>query len=622
MNLLDFVHSFATGEWRLQRDQVRDQRRFLEATRGKRDMMMTNQLARMRLYAGAEPGMKRPMANVLSTPEDYKQAYERIILIRAARQLEEDAGFFDGLLDDFETYAIGEYALYLPNTGNPEADKVIREYLEAQFDAADYTRRLDLTKIAQLAIRSMKRDGECGFVPIDVGDAIKLQYHSGDCIGNPMIGANVGPNNWNGIITTPDGAPALYQLFKRLPKMNAYVFDRNVPADHFWHYYDPFRFQQYHGVSAFKNAIADGFDLDQILEFTKLNMKFRASQLPSVHTETGRPRGAGIGYWGWGTTGGGVGGGPTNAQGVPQPMTVDVNGVSSTYLKLDESVMEYPNDFPNGQLQVSVEEFRRQCCKGAKIPYEFAYRADNGGVVQRFWVDKAMQTFGKDRHLARRVVLNPYKNRSIEKGIQTGELDLRKFGDLDVSTERFRGQWQLGRAVSVDYGRETDADIKQMEAGVMSPVDYAASMGRNLDEVRGEIKMNARAILRDAEELAEEFGITIQEAIPYVVKKFPNPVTTVGGGGSIADDKASEIAAVKSKADAIGVGVRAGIITPQESDESELRKQLGMAPISPAAKKAWDEDGGVRRPITLTNPDGGSPLSAPAALPKPTPGTK
>jgi hypothetical protein len=45
---------------------------------------------------------------------------------------------------------------------------------------------------------------------------------------------------------------------------------------------------QYHGVSAFKNAIRDAFDIDQILEFTKLNIKWRSSQLP---TSTPRPGG-------------------------------------------------------------------------------------------------------------------------------------------------------------------------------------------------------------------------------------------------------------------------------------------------------------------------------------------
>lgn len=535
MNLLDFAHSIVTGEYKLQREVVREQLAVRKATASKRSLLN----ARMQLYAGAEPGINRPMPAQLSTPEDCKQAFERIVLIRAARQMEEDYGFFDGLLDDFETYVIGEELVYEPNTGNPDADKLIREYLEWQFDQCDYSQRLDLTKMAQLFVRSMKRDGECGAIPVDVGDAIKLRYYSGDLIGNPLVGANIGPRNYNGIIVDEDTeAPFIYQLYKRLPKLNAYVWDRDVPADQFWHYYDPFRLQQYHGVTTFKTAIRDGFDIDQILEFSKMNIKFRASQLPSVHTETGRPRGAGIGY-GWGLPSGpgapNPNGTPT-VNGVPQPMEVQVSGVTSTYLKLDESVMEYPNDFPNPQLHVTIDELRRQCCKGAHVPYEFAYRSEAGGVVQRFWADKAMKTFGKDKFLVKRVILNPFKNRSIQKGIDTGFLDLSSFGNLSQDIARFKGRWNMGETVVVDYGKENETDIKLMEAGVMSPQEYAGSQNKNIDTIRKEIATHTLAVFEDAAAISKATGQDIALILPFLVKKFPNPgagLTAAGADGTV-----------------------------------------------------------------------------------------
>jgi hypothetical protein len=521
MNLVDFAHSIITGDWRLQRELVREQRHFRAKTQSVRDALLMNHRERMQLYAGAEPGEKRPYPNTLSAPEDYKQAWERIVLIRAARQMEEDYGFFDGLLDDFDTYVVGDELVYLPNTGNEDANKAIREYLEWQFDEADYAGIHDLTKLAQLAVRSMKRDGECAFVPVDVGDAVKLRAISGDCIGNPLIATAAGTNDFNGIVTN-GAVPIRYDVFRRASKLNSYTFDRSFLPNEFWHYYDPFRLVQYHGVTAFKNAIRDAFDIDQILEFTKLNIKWRSSQLPTIHNETGRPRGAQFGYFGFGGQSG-AGTGPTTPSGAPRPLTVNVDGVTTTFMKTDEQVVEYPNDFPNTQLQTSIEELRRQCCKGVKVPYEFAYRAENGGVVQRFWVNKAENTFNRDKRLLKRIVLNRYKNRVIQKGIDTGELDLRAFGDLDVSLPRFRGQWQMGRQISVDYMRETEADIKQIEAALMSPQDYAAANGRNLTEIRGEIKANAIAVLKDAQEIAKTTGIPLDQVMPFMVKKWPNP---------------------------------------------------------------------------------------------------
>jgi hypothetical protein len=532
VNLWEFGHSLLTGEFRLQRAMVREAEAFRNATQGKRELMVAGHLHRMRLYAGAEPGINRPMPNQLSTPEDYKQAFERIVLIRAARQMEEDYGFFDGLLDDFETYVVGDYLEWIPNTGNKDANKMIREFLEWKFDEADYTERLDLTKIAHLGIRTMKRDGECGYIPVDVGDSIKLQQVSGDCIGNPMIGANIGPNNYNGIRTNDGGIPVFYDLYRRVPKLNCYYFDRSIEAHHFWHYCDPFRMEQYHGVTAFKTAVRDGFDIDQILEFAKLNIKWRASQLPTMHTETGRPKGTGIGY-GFAFPGGpgapNPNGTPT-VNGVPQPMQTMVDGVTVNYMKLDEHVMEYPNDFPNAQLRVTIEELRRQCCKGARLPYEFVYRADNGGVVQRFWADKAQKTFNKDKHWMKRTLLSRFKNRVVQKGIDTGELDLDSFGDLNTNIARFRGQWKMGQTVSVDYGKETDSDIKLMDACLMSPVDFAANSGNgNLDEIMDEVDAFTRAMFEKAKKAAKDLDVPLETILPFYVKKFPNQAPTQGG---------------------------------------------------------------------------------------------
>lgn len=524
MNLFDFGHSILTGEWQARRAVMREQRDFHEKTRTVRDALLRNHVANMQLYAGAEPGIARPYPNILNSPEDYKQAYERIVLIRAARQMEEDYGFFQGLLRDFENYVVGEQLVYLPNTGNTDADRRIREFLEWQFDEADFQGQDDLTKIAQIAVRSMKRDGECGFIPVDTGDSIKIRSVSGDCIGNPMVGAVAGANDYNGIRTDENGRVIFYDLYRRMPKVNSYTFDRSIPADNFWHYKDRFRFQQYHGVTAFMTAIRDAFDIDQILEFTKLNIKWRASQLPTVHTETGRPK-PGAGYFGWGN-GASPGSPPPGAtlpNGAPQPMQTIVEGVTANYLKLDESVMEYPNDFPNAQVGITIEELRRQCCKGVDLPYEFAYRADNGGVVQRFWVNKAENTFGRDKHLLKRTLLERYKNRSIQKGIDTGLLDLDGFGNLNEDLKRFRGQWQMGKAISVDYGKENDTDIRLIEAGLMSPQDKAASMNTNLDEISDEIEAHTVRLFEMAGRIGKRVGQPVEAVMPFLVKKYPNP---------------------------------------------------------------------------------------------------
>lgn len=505
MNVSDLIHSAVTGKWRLERAHTKE---LLD-----RNQLLRNQ--RMMLYAGAEPGRQRPSPNILSTPEDFRQAYERIVLIRAARQMEEDMPFFDGILGDFETYVVGELR-YLPGTGNPEADALIAEFLEWQFDQCDNSQRLDLVKIARLAVRSMKRDGECAFVMIDKGDSIKLDYISGDRIGNPLVGANIGPNNYNGIITDEvTGAPVYFDIFKRLPKLNSYVFQARLPANDVIHYYAPFRFEQYHGVSEAKNSIEHAFDMKQIMDFTKLNIKWRSSQLPYVTNEQGQPRGNTYEVQ------------SVDSNGTPRPFDVQVGGVTQSFLKLGEGIMNYPNDFPNTQFKGIMEELKRDCAAGFKLPLEFCFRSETGGVVQRFYANKAERTFDEDKRWLRRVLLNTYKNRVIQKGIDTGFLDLSKFGSLSQTMARFKGHWQMGRDVSVDYSKEVDADIKLVEGGLMSAEDYVSHNGGSLEAVRQQNKTYVLNLIKDAEEIAEATKQPIEIVLPYLVKRFPNQAPRV-----------------------------------------------------------------------------------------------
>lgn len=50
--------------------------------------------------------------------------------------------------------------------------------------------------------------------------------------------------------------------------------------------------------------------------------------------------------------------------------------------------------------------------------------------------------------------------------------------------------------------------------------------------------------------------------------------------------------------DAYGVGVRAGVLTPQADDEIHIRAMYGLPAIGAAVASTWDKEP-VRRPITL-----------------------
>jgi hypothetical protein len=52
-------------------------------------------------------------------------------------------------------------------------------------------------------------------------------------------------------------------------------------------------------------------------------------------------------------------------------------------------------------------------------------------------------------------------------------------------------------------------------------------------------------------------------------------------------------------AEAYGVAVRAGAITPNRDDEVHFRKMFGLPELNDEVGASWDDSDGVRAPITL-----------------------
>ena len=529
MSLVDTLYSkVAPVSWQVSRFAKKEQLRMMGLVRAsnERDAGLRGQF-----YAAADSGINRPMAPILSTPEDYRQSYQRIIMIRYGRQMEDDIPYVESILSDFETYVVGDLR-YRPNTGNEEADAVIQEHLEWRFSECDLAGELDLTGLAKLAIRSKKRDGECGFCYADNGDTIKLASVEGDCIGNPLL-VNVGlPNNFNGIIVDPTtGEVITYELWRRLPKMNAYVFDRAVKANDFIHFYDPFRFSQRHGVTAFKNAITRSIDIEQIVQFAIQNIKFRSSQLPAIQNEQGKPKAPGSGY---------AAQPPNSATGIPQAFQLAVDGVNQNFLKLGEGYVEFPHDFPNANFVNIKDDLKGDIAISVHLPGEFCFRSEAGGVLQRFYIEKAQRTFDEEKRLLKLNILNPFKNRVLVKDVDSGLLNLDKFPDLAGSALLRRGTWHMGRSVSTDYGHDTDSDIKLIDANLMSVEEYLGDNARDQKEIRATKKKRVVELFNDAQEVSDAVNRPLAEVLPYLQKIYPNPVLTERAtdpnAGVIADD--------------------------------------------------------------------------------------
>ena len=95
----------------------------------------------------------------------------------------------------------------------------------------------------------------------------------------------------------------------------------------------------------------------------------------------------------------------------------------------------------------------------------------------------------------------------------------------------------------------------------------------------------------DAEEVSEAFG--------WKLTKKAQDQTGPTGQTSQTGDSAVQTMSLKDKYVALGVAIRAGLLTATPEIEAQTRAELGLPAMSPEVRKAWGATGGIRQPITL-----------------------
>lgn len=98
----------------------------------------------------------------------------------------------------------------------------------------------------------------------------------------------------------------------------------------------------------------------------------------------------------------------------------------------------------------------------------------------------------------------------------------------------------------------------------------------------------------DAAELSERFGLKLTYEPPAA-----NDFGVINSMASSTEDPDTvHNLNLKQKYDAMGVAIRAGLLTATPEIEAQTRAELGLPEMSPEVQKAWEATGGIRQPIT------------------------
>jgi hypothetical protein len=168
------------------------------------------------------------------------------------------------------------------------------------------------------------------------------------------------------------------------------------------------------------------------------------------------------------------------------------------------------------------------------LPYGFAFDADKSGPMARMEAAMSERTFARWRRLLEAQFLDRIKNIVL--------LDAQARGILPENEYLLDGRWCWPAKVSIDYGREAQADIALWKAGLKTAGQIYADMGEDYEEA-----FLARAKEADMiKQLGIEYKIQpvrISDSVPSTVldsepvegeEQTPPLIDSIGIGGADA----------------------------------------------------------------------------------------
>jgi len=452
-------------------------------------------------YDAVKYTRERKGPSSLSGAEDYRSNYDRVELMKRARDLAENVGLVRSILMKFASHTAANIS-YQARTENPEVNTEVEAYWAEWWDKCDISTRHTGSTLMQVAMMSMLRDGDFLFVLVrDKDGNLKIQGIEADRVGDPFK-VYTSLDLIGGIhIDRDTGAPSAYDIYNRSIG-DFYTYQATIPSSQAFHLFDPLRIDQYRGISAFHTAINDATDIYDIINFEKMAAKNASSQAGIVKRNNNNASDLST---------------LTNDENVNGD-TIKLEAIESgkiSYLEPGEDIV-----FPDGPSRPSgaFAEFHkillRNICLGLGIPYSFAVDPSAmSGPTARLEMQQAGRTFRRYQKLIDDKVLRPIKNIVIADGVARGLIE------NNVGTRTTRGIFNFGANVSIDLGRESASAISEFKTGLRTAADIYAERGQDFESAMRQRAIEAKLI----KDLAEKYGVAPETISDIVTPTPPQP---------------------------------------------------------------------------------------------------
>ena len=486
---------------------------------------------RQRLQSRVETALfsyNAAQTNRLYAPKTYGQPSEstqtsrsRVVMMWEARDLVENFPEAREITRKFGNYLTPNE--YSPTTGDRDYNQVVSEFFHEWCKRCDVTGRHTFKKLVQLACEERPVDGDCGFAIRRIGDELKIQMIPGTRIGNPNSLGAESDDYYQGIITDEFGKPVAYRIY-RVTREGVYFGAEDVAAHNFCHYFDPFRVDQYRGISDFHAAIRTARMLYEILEAEKAGVRFASQQAALVFNDRGTAN-------------------PRNLF-TPSPASIMPNGQTQQnemsevgmirYMGVADRVEMMPSR-PSAAFAGFVQHLMHEIAIGVGVPEGVLFGTqDYKGPSVRAEFAAADRVFTRHQGVLTDKVLDPIKNAVILDAIARGEIAPPALQAGETMVQALRrataGEWRFPAKLSIDVGRESAANLNENRQGAKSLQEIAGEEGTDAFSRLEQIAIEAAYV----KELAGKYGVP-ETAIRLVTNSLPStPAAAAAAGENVA----------------------------------------------------------------------------------------
>jgi capsid protein len=471
--------------------------------------------------------------NRLYAPKQYGQPAEstqnqrdRVVMMWEARDLIENSPEAREVSRKFGLYLTPHE--YSPTTGDRDYNQTVSDYFHEWCKNCDVTNRHTFKKLVQLAAEERPVDGDCGFVIRRAGEGLKLQLVPATRIGNPNSAAVESNNYYQGIITDDFGQPIAYRIY-RVDRNGVYFGAEDIPANQFCHYFDPFRVDQYRGITDFHSAIQTVRMLHDILQAEKAGVRFSSQQAALIFNDRGVANPRNLFQ-------------PNPAMSLPSGQT-QKNELTEVgmirYFQNSDRVEVMPSR-PSQAFTGFVQHLMHEIALGVGVPEGVLFGTqDYKGPSVRAEFAAADRVFTRQQGVLTDKVLDPIKDAVILDGIARGEIPPPTLlaGETMVQALRraTKGEWRFPAKLSIDVGRESAANMNENRQGAKSLQEIAAEEGTDAFSRLEQIAIEAGYV----KELAAKYGVP-ETAIRLTTSSLPSTPAAAAAAGDAVGASAAE----------------------------------------------------------------------------------